>query len=346
MVNFVLALFFIGLAILGTVLRKTYYQTPLHELKRRAEKRDATAERLYRAAAYGDSLRGLLWIFIALTSAIGFVLLARVLAAAWLSVAIIVVLLWIAFSWLPASKISKLSVRITSVFTPAITWLLNYLHPILSRSVGVAKKRYSAPHHTGIFERDDLIGLIEQQQTQADNRLSDEELEIVKRALTFNEHTVSEVLIPRKEIKTVLADDTIGPILIDELHKGGQPFVLVKDTPKGMVVGSLELNELGIHSVGKVKDHMDTKVYYLHEQDSLSEALHAFYATNHPLFVVVNGFGEYLGIITVEAIIGQLLGHIPGDDFDQYGNVAAIAARHQKTKEPEIADETTAEVVE
>lgn len=339
MTNLILAVLFIGLAMLGTVLRKTYYQTPLHELKRRAEKRDQTAEKLYRAAAYGDSLRGLLWLFIALTSSIGFVLLSRELSAVWLSVVIIVVLLWIAFSWLPASKLSKLSVRITSAFTPSITWLLNYLHPILSRSVGVAKKRYSAPAHTGIYEREDLIELIEQQQVQADSRLSDEELEIAKRALTFNEHTVSEIIIPRKQIKTVLATETVGPILIDELHKTGQPFVLVKDKPKGMVIGSLELAELGIHSTGTITDHMDSKVYYLHEQDSLSEALHAFYVTNHPMFIVVNNFEEYLGIITIEAILNQLLGHIPGDDFDAYSDVKAIAGRHDK---PATEDSTEA----
>jgi CBS domain containing-hemolysin-like protein len=346
MTNLILAVLFIGLALLGTVLRKTYYQIPLHELKRRAEKRDLTAEKLYRAAAYGDSLRGLLWLFIALTSAIGFVLLARELSAIWLSVTIIVVLLWIAFSWLPASKLSKLSIKITSIFTPLITRLLNYLHPILSRSVGVAQKRYSAPAHTGIFERDDLIELIEKQQVQADSRLTDEELEIVKSALTFNEHTVSEIIIPRKQIKTVLATDTVGPVLIDELHKTGQPFVLVKDKRGGMVIGSLELAELGIHSTGTVADHMDAKVYYLHEQDSLSEALHAFYVTNHPMFIVVNNFEEYLGIVTVESILNQLLGHIPGDDFDLYGDVKAIAERHNKPEPTETDDETPVEVVE
>lgn len=335
MTNLILAVLFIGLAMLGTVLRKTYYQTPLHELKRRAERRDLTAEKLYRAAAYGDSLRGLLWLFIALTSSIGFVLLAREVSAIWLSVVIIMILFWIAFSWLPASKLSRLSIKITSDFTPMISWVLNYLHPVLRRSVGVAKKRYSAPAHTGIFEREDLIDLVEQQQVQDDSRLTDEELEIVKRALTFNEHTVSEIIISRKEIKTVLATDTVGPILIDELHKTGQPFVLVKDKPKGMVIGSLELSELGIHSTGTIADHMNDKIYYLHEQDTLSEALHAFYVTNHPIFVVVNNFEEYLGIVTIEAILNQLLGHIPGDDFDMYGDVKAIAGRHDKPLETE-----------
>lgn len=333
------------LAMVGVVIRKTYYYVPLHELKRQAERHDAVAEKLYRAVAYGDSLRGLMWLFIAVTSACGIVLLARV-APLWLSVLAVVALLWIAFSWLPASKPGSAGSKLTALVTPLVSWLLNYLDPILGRGVRLAQKRYSGPKHTGIFERDDLLQFLEQQHDQPDSRLTDEELEIIRRAVTFSKHTIGEILISRKELKTVLAEETVGPVLIDELHKAGQEFVLVKDSPRGMVIGSLDVASLGIKSSGKVKDLMSSKVYYLHEQDSLSEALHAFYSTNHPVFIVVNNFEEFLGIVTVESILQQLLGHIPGDDFEEYANVTAVAARHTKKPEPEIAVETPEEVVE
>jgi putative hemolysin len=161
---------------------------------------------------------------------------------------------------------------------------------------------------------------------------------------------VADVLTPRKQVKTVLADDTIGPILIDELHKGGEGDILVRESAKGDIVGSLAFNQLDLHSKGHVRDVMKTTVYYLHEDDSLSEALHAFFVTNHPLFVVINNFEEYVGIITVENILRQLFGHIPGDDFDQYANPAAVAARHAakpKTEKPEETPvKTEEEVVE
>jgi CBS domain containing-hemolysin-like protein len=80
---------------------------------------------------------------------------------------------------------------------------------------------------------------------------------------------------------------------------------------------------------------MDETVYYVHENDTLSEALHAFFVTNHPMFIVVNSFEEFVGIITVENILHQLLGHIPGEEFDQYANLSAVAAKHEhKPKEP------------
>jgi CBS domain containing-hemolysin-like protein len=234
--------------------------------------------------------------------------------------------------------------------TPPIAWLLNYLHPILSRAADRVERRYTGATHTKLFERDDLLDLIERQQQQDDNRVSSEELEIAKRALSFDDHRVLDVLISRKKIKTVQADDTIGPILIDELHKSGQDFVLVRESPKGPFIGSLIASQLGINSAGKVRDVMNPTVYYVHENDSLGEALHAFFVTNHPLFVVVNSFEEYVGVITVESMLRQLMGHLPGDDFDQYADPAAVAARHPKHKKTEIDDadsvKTDEEVVE
>jgi CBS domain containing-hemolysin-like protein len=220
----------------------------------------------------------------------------------------------------------------------------------MSRLVRLVSKRYSAPVHTGIYERDDLLQLVEQQQQQGDSRLSVEELEIIRHVLSFPDFTVRDVMTPRGDVRTVHANETVGPILINELHQTGLEHVLVQDSPHGQIVGTLAVHELGIHSDGQVRDLMESTVYFVHENDSLSEALHAFFVTNHPLFVVTNSFEEYVGIITVQSILGQLLGHIPGDDFDQYADLAAVAARHPRSrsskKNLKNTDDIDAEVIE
>jgi len=323
------------LALAFVVVRKTYYSLPLKELKRKAEHHDSFAKVLYPAVAYGNSLRSLLWLITGFLSAGSIILLARSLPV-WASLLIVGPLLWLTFSWLPASKVSTIGAWLTKLVTPLIVWLLNWLHPLLSRGADALEKRYTVVKHTGIFEREDFMDLIHRQQKQKDNRLTVEELEIITRALNFSEYTVGDILTPASQIKSVLADDIVGPILIDELHQSGQSLVLVRDTKKGPVVGSLEFRQLDIHSHGHIRDIMNKTVYYLHENDALGEALHAFFVTNHPLFVVVDSFEEYLGIVTIENILHQLLGHVPGDDFDQYSDLQAVAARHTKRREIEV----------
>lgn len=349
MTNIILAVVFLILALAGVVVRKTYFALPVRELKRRAAHHDRPSAILYRAVAYGNSLRGLLWLYIGLMSAASLVLLARELPI-WASLLVVGPLLWIVFSLLPASRTSALGIRLATIVTPAIAWLLNYLHPVLSRGADVVERRYTMPAHTKIFEREDLLDLINRQQQQADNRLTHEELEIARRALSFDDRRVGDIVTSRKQVRTIKPDDTVGPILIDELHQAGQDHVLVRESTKGPFVGTLRVSQLGLHTNGQVRDIMDDTVYYLHENDSLSDALHAFFITNHPLFVVVNSFEEYTGIITVENILRQLLGHLPGDDFDQYSDVSAVAARHPKHRKTDKTDEeaikTEDEVVE
>jgi CBS domain containing-hemolysin-like protein len=308
-------------------VRKAYFRLPLRELKRRAERHDKTAGTLYRAVAYGNSLRGLFWLYIGLMSAAGLILLARELSI-WVSLLIVGPLLWIAFSLIPASRTTVLGTWLAKAVTPPIAWLLNYLHPALSRGADTVERRYTVPDHTRLYERDDLIRLLERQRNQEDSRFTDEELEIAIRALSFDDHLVADVMTPRRRIKTVKPGDTVGPVLIDELHKNGQEQVLVRETSKGPFIGSLRLSQLGIRSEGKVGDLMTPTVYYVHENDTLGEALHAFFATNHPVFVVVNSSEEYVGVISAEDIIRQLVGHVPGDEFDQYSDPEAVAARH------------------
>jgi CBS domain containing-hemolysin-like protein len=339
MKNIIFAAVFLLLSMGGIVLRKTYFQLPVRELKRRAERRDPAARSLYRAVAYGNSLRGLLWLYIGLTSAAGLILLARELHI-WISLLVIGPLLWIAFSLIPATRTTKFGTWLAVIVTPPIAWLLNYLHPVLSRGADLVEHRYKAPAHTKLFERDDLIKLLERQQEQEDSRFTHEELEIAKRALSFDDYKVADVMTPRKQTKTALANDTIGPILINELHQNGQEQILVRESAKGPFIGSLKFSQLGIDSEGKVKDIMQPNVSYVHEKDHLGEVLRAFFATNHPVFAVVNSAEEYVGVITVENILHQLIGHLPGDDFDQYSNPEAVAARHHRAKKTKEADFT------
>jgi CBS domain containing-hemolysin-like protein len=334
------AVVFLVLAVGGLVVRKTYYCLPVRELKRRAQRRDLLASKLYRAVAYGRSLRALLWVVIALCSSAGFVLLARV-TPVWLSLVTVALLLWVTYSWLPARRTTQLGTRLTIMVTPTLAWVLNYTFPLLDRATGLVEQFYRGGDHTGLFERADLIDLIERQAEQADSRVTPEELEIVKRALSFDDHTVGDIVTPAKHVKTILANDAVGPILINELYQQGQEFVLVRDSREGPVIGLLECKRLDLKSNGLVRDLMNPAICYLHEQDSLSEALHAFTSTNCPLFVVVNNAAEYTGVVSTQNVLRALLGQMSADDFDQYTDLSAVAARHRPVKpvvEPEAAE--------
>lgn len=326
----IISILCIALALALAVARKVYNATPPNELKRQAARQAEPARQLFAATAYGSSLEFLLWLGIATFGAFGLVLLAQTTSIV-ISVPVIILTLSLLFIWLPSSRVTKFGTQLTLFITPALAWLLSRLHPLLSRGAEQLEKRYPSAH-TGMFERSDILQMINQQAGQQDSRLSIEELAIVQRALTFGDYLVRDITTSRKVIPTIKNSEVLGPIVIDELHKTGADFILVTDE-NGRIVGSLEARKLGLQSNGPVAEHL-TQVYFLHESDTLREALHAFFVTNYPMFVVVNSFEEYVGIVTIESVLRQLLGHLPGDDFEQYTDLAAVAARHPKPEKP------------
>ncbi|HVW23058.1 MAG TPA: CBS domain-containing protein [Candidatus Saccharimonadales bacterium] len=340
MANLIAAAALLLLASLAVTLRKTYFYLPVLELKRQAGHGDPLARKLYRAAAYGSSLRAFLWLVTGLSSAGAFVLLARI-APVWLSLLGILALLGLEFIWLPAGRLSRVGTRLAIWLTRPIAWLMNYLHPTLGRVAEPVQRRHAKGAHTGLFEREDLIALLDKQAQQTDSRLAGTEIEAAKRALRFDDRKVGDILTPRKQIKTVSADDTVGPVLIDELHKLDVPFVLVSGKSKDEIFGTLPIAGLGLHTSGKVRDHMVSPVAYLHERDSLRQALQAFYATDHSQFVVVNDFEEFVGVVNIETVVNELLGDLGSADFDAYTDLSAVANRHQKDDEDlaEVADD-------
>lgn len=330
----------------GVLLRKTYYALPLRELKRRAEGHDPAAAKLYSAVAYGASLSGLLWLIVALAGSGSLVFLLRAVPV-WLSLLLAVIVGYTAFTWLPRGRVTLLELRITVAVTPVLTWVLSHIYPLSSRVAGSLQRASVSGEHTGLFERDDLLDLMEKQSAQADSRISPAELETAKRALKFSDQHVRDILTPARHVKTILANETVGPILINELYERGQEVVLVRESAGGPVVGLLECRNLDLYSTGVVRDLMNQTVHYLHENDDLGEALRAFTVTNSPLFVVVNNAQEYVGIVSTKNVLRALLGELPEEGFDQYTDLSAVAARYTPAAIPvTMPDDAEEEVVE
>lgn len=330
MLGFILALLLLGIALLALALQRTYTLLSATELKRRARSKDPIAGVLYQAVAYGASLRVFLWAVVVLAASASFVLLSNVAppVLAFITVAIAIAY---GFVWMPAHHATKVGVQVAVWLTPAVTWLLNKLYPLLDRVVAFVQRHRPVTVHTGLYDRDDLLKLIELQKGQADSRLSPETLDLLSHTLAFGDKLVRDVAVPTRAVRQVSADEPVGPVVIRELHDSGFSRFPVYEGQPGNIVGTLYLRDLiSLKHSGKVRDVMKANVYYVHEDHPLEQVLDAFLKTQHHLFIVVNSFEESVGIITIEDILEQILGAKIVDEFDQYDDVRAVAAHQAK----------------
>lgn len=316
-----------GVLLFSIVLLKTYRLVSSKELKRRAREGDALAAALYQVVAYGKSLDVFLWFFLGVSAAILFTLLARV-TPMFITIFGIASIIWFGFAWLPNTHGSHFGRQLARLTARPLHFILESLYPLLHKVERRLEKHRPITVHTGLYSKQDLLNLLKVQKGQLDNRISKDELSIARNALTFGDFTVRDIYMPKRVMKMVAADDTVGPLLLEELHKSGHSRFPVYEGKKDNIVGILHLRSiLKKRASGLVKSNMEPKIYFVHEESGLNEVLQAFLKTRHHMFLVVNSFEEVVGLVTLEDVLEKIIGKPILDEFDQYDDLRAVAAK-------------------
>lgn len=330
-----------AIVIIAASLAEVYASLPLVELKRRARAGDRQASAIYKVAVYQFSFEFTLWLIISL-AAVGFFVLLTKSSPIWVALTGSVTLIWLAIAWIPISGLSTISTAVAVALAPYYAKVLQIIHPLFAKRDNMVNKRHTK--HTNLFEKADIADLLVRQSQQLDNRVAGVELDMMRHMLTFNDKIIADIMTPKKKAVGVYAEDRLGPVVQDELHKSGANYFPVYENKKATnVVGVLSLNSLNkANGNALVKEVMNHNVAYLHEEQPLSQALQALINTNQQLFIVINSFEDFVGIVSVKDIISELSGPFVIDELDEFENKSWVARNYghkPKDKLEEIQSE-------
>jgi magnesium and cobalt exporter, CNNM family len=139
--------------------------------------------------------------------------------------------------------------------------------------------------------------------------------------LDLRELEVSDVMIHRTEMVTVCLDDPPEKIVKDVLKAPVTRLPVWSDTPEN-IVGMLHAKDLlrqldaADGDATKVNIHsIMSKPWYVPDTTPLYEQLKAFRRRKTPLALVVDEYGEVMGLVTLEDIIEEIVGDIT-DEHD------------------------------
>lgn len=295
------------------------------ELKRKAQLGNAPAKIVYPIRALGHQLMVTLLIGnVVVNAAITALLDSQVngLMAVLLTTVFVVTFGEI----LPMAYLRKYGLEVTARLAPVLKQLIMLLSPI-AKPLGKLLDRWLGEEGPSVYSKEELYKILEEHEVNKDSDIEEDEVQIVRHALSFGDKQVRSVMTPRSVVNTVSSSDDIGPILLDELHKTGHSRFPVYDDKKAQnFVGTLYLRDLvGAESGGRVADRMSKKVYYVHEEQPLDHALKAFLSTSHHLLIVVNTFEEFVGVVTMEDIIEEIIGREITDEFDKHEDMRQVA---------------------
>ena len=211
--------------------------------------------------------------------------------------------------------------------------LAERLYPFLNRSIQLSRAPLSAltdvikrvfTSKKTFDSREELIACIGPGLSQHSDITKSEET-MLRRALTLSSVLVRDRMTPRRLAKTVAQHDEVGPLLMDELHSSGHSRFPVVDE-EGAFIGTLYLRDLVGESTSKqVNQIMQKDVRFIHEEESLDYALKAFLRLRHHLFIVVNRFEEFVGVLSIEDVLEEIIGEDIVDEYDEHDNLRQVA---------------------
>jgi hypothetical protein len=168
-----------------------------------------------------------------------------------------------------------------------------------------------APKHiavggAGIASRDELRQLI-----AADSQLlAPNDKARLLGAFDFGSMLVADAMVPRNKIVTVDIKETVGPLLLDRLHKDPHNIFVVVKKDLDSIKGLLYMHDLSPldPDIKEVADAIRPTVHYLPVDAGLQDVLAASLFTGRQLFIAVDDDGKTKGLITLADALTHLNG--------------------------------------
>lgn len=317
----VLALLYLA----SLLLKQALNRLPTQELRWRSRSsHDKSATALLKLLEIGAAGRSLAWLI----GGISLALLAwRGFAYSWWAGSLTILAgLLINSLWQPVRQTEGWLWQLSGSLASFLSWLLNYIRPLVDSFNNQTKRWHISTTNQQIFIKEDLLALLHQQANQPGNRIDQHELERATAALRFADQTVEEIMTPAKDVAYVKAGETIGPSIMDELHKTHQvrfPVVAkISKQSQPEILGTLYIGQLLDHlgDQGKIRDLMSPGVAYINQKCSLEKALGVFLSSGNTLLMAVNDRAEVAGSLAIEKLLESALGKIEADAHQPFAD--------------------------
>ena len=239
------------------------------------------------------------------------------------STVVITVLVLIFCEVLPKSYAKRNAEKLALALANPLSALIGLFKPavfLLNKLSSAISKGKEAPSVT----EDELKYMIDEIEEQG--VIEEQESELVKSALEFDEISVSEILIPRVKVVGVELNSTIDEIkdtFSSEMYSRLPVYEKSLDEIVGIITNKAFFKML-VEGGNDIKSIIQ-EVPHIADTKLISEAMRDMQRSKVHLAVVTDQYGGTKGIITLEDIIEELVGEIYDEDDEIVNSLLMIA---------------------
>jgi metal transporter CNNM len=186
------------------------------------------------------------------------------------------------------------------------------------------------------FSRKELAHVIEEHNNSGHDSIDSDEKRIMQGALLFSNKKVGDVMTPATVVAMFSRNDILNAEKMTELKNSGHSRFPIFGDDRNSIEGILYIKDLiGIDDETEktLGDYMDKEIYFVHPKAVLDDVFNAFLKTRIHLFMVRDEFGMFLGVISIEDIVEEIVGTEIVDEFDTAIDMRKEALRKNNKNE-------------
>ena len=199
-----------------------------------------------------------------------------------------------------------------------VVWIINLICNSIARIFGLSTSEVKITDH---LHPEELRTVVD----ESGDLIPDKHQDMLLNVLDLEKATVEDILIPRNEIVGIDLEDDIDEI-IGTLRTTEYARLPVFEGDINRIVGVLRLRNLAkfVHT-DQVIDHkkireLVTPPYFVPESTSLPTQLMNFQAEKERMAIVVDEYGDVLGVATMVDLLEEIVGDFATDTADEIEN--------------------------
>lgn len=170
----------------------------------------------------------------------------------------------------------------------------------------------------GEFSEDDIMSLLEV--GQEEGALKEEGRKMIDSIFKFDDKLAYEIMTPRTDVFCIDINDPAEEYL-EELMELRYSRIPVYEDDTDNVIGILHIKDYLIQARKTGFDHVDIRKilrdpYYIPETKNIDSLFFELQSTKNHIAILIDEFGGFSGIVTMEDIIEEIMGDID-DEYDE-----------------------------
>ena len=220
---------------------------------------------------------------------------------------------------LPQAIFYRYALSVGYFFVPIVKFFIILFYPI-SWLFAKSLDFLLGKEEDTIWSKREIKEIIRSHQNSSESDIDKDEEQIVLGALSFSDKKVSEVMTPKKAVFLLEESELLDRKKLVEIKKTGLTRIPVYRDDADNIVGVLNVKSLIDLSEGKrVYDLCSkNKIFEVGENERLDNLLNKFIKRKTHMAYVTNEHKTFLGIITLEDLIEEIINRQIVDETDVY----------------------------